>query len=66
MPDNVLSIRPQLLCRKLVREIDNFLEDKPGATPQEMLGMCNDILTEIGALQDANGVWSFPEGKKGE
>lgn len=61
MTDKVISIMPQLLCGKLSRDLGRFLEGDPNASPAAMLEQCNQILREIGAVQDADGVWRMPE-----
>lgn len=60
MTDRVISIVPQLLCRKLARDLGHFLDGEPSATPSQMLEACEEILGEIGAEKDANGVWRMP------
>ena len=61
MANDVISIRPQLLCGKLSRELGRYIESDPSASPEEMLELCNQIFREIGAAQDADGVWSLPD-----
>lgn len=61
MTEKVISMMPQLLCKQLARDLGRFLDNVPGASPAEMLGQCEQILTEIGAVQDANGVWRMPD-----
>lgn len=61
MTDKVISMMPQLLCKQLARDLGKFLDGAPGASPTEMLGQCEQILTEIGAVKDANGVWRMPD-----
>lgn len=61
MTDNVISIRPNLLCGKLSRELGRYIEGDPSASPEEMLELCNQIFQEIGAVKDSDGVWSLPE-----
>lgn len=56
---DVISIRPQLLCGKLSRELGRYIESDPGASPSEMLELCNQIFAEIGAVQ-VDGVWTLP------
>lgn len=62
---DVISIRPQLLCGKLSRELGRYIESDPGASPAEMLELCNQIFAEIGAVQ-VDGVWTLPADLKGE
>jgi hypothetical protein len=57
---DVISIRPQLLCGKLSRELGRYIESDPGASPAEMLELCNQIFAEIGAVQ-VDGVWTLPD-----
>jgi hypothetical protein len=57
---DVISIRPQLLCGKLSRELGRYIDSDPGASLAEMLELCNQIFAEIGAVQVA-GVWTLPE-----
>jgi hypothetical protein len=69
---DVISIRRQLLCGKLSRELGRYIESDPGASPAEMLELCNQIFAEIGvelcnqifaeigAVQ-VDGVWTLPE-----
>jgi hypothetical protein len=57
---DVISIRPQLLCGKLSRELGRYIENDPGASPAEMLELCNQIFAEIGAVQ-VDGVWTLPD-----
>ncbi len=61
MANDVISIRPQLLCGKLSRELGRYIEGDPSASPEEMLELCNQVFREIGAVQDADGVWSLPD-----
>lgn len=61
MASDVISIRPQLLCGKLSRELGRYIEGDPSASPEEMLELCNQVFREIGAVQDAEGVWSLPD-----
>ena len=56
----VLSIRPQLLCGKLSRELGAYINSDPGASPAEMLELCNQVFAEIGAVQ-IDGVWTLPD-----
>ena len=56
---DVISIRPQLLCGKLSRELGRYIESDPDASPAEMLELCNQIFAEIGAVQ-VDGVWTLP------
>jgi hypothetical protein len=63
MTDKVISMMPQLLCKQLARDLDRFLGNFPDASPTEMLGKCERILEEIGAMKDANGVWRMPDGE---
>lgn len=55
---DVISIRPQLLCGKLSRELGRYIESDPCASPAEMLELCNQIFSEIGAVQ-VDGVWTL-------
>lgn len=59
--DKVISIRPQLLCGQLARELGRYIESDPSASPEEMLELCNQIFEEIGAVKNADGVWELPE-----
>lgn len=60
MTSDVISIRPQLLCGKLSRELGRYLDSDPSASPAEMLELCHQIFAEIGAVKDADGVWTLP------
>jgi len=64
MTNEVLSIRPQLLCGKLARELGRYIEGDPSASPEKMLELCNQIMADIGAVKDADGVWTLPQGEK--
>lgn len=57
--NDVISIRPQLLCGTLSRELGRYIKTFPSASPAEMLEVCNQIFAEIGAVQ-IDGVWSLP------
>lgn len=61
MTDKVISMMPQLLCGKLARDLGRFLDGDPNATPEKMLDQCEQILGEIGAVKDADGVWRMPD-----
>ena len=61
MADKVISITPQLLCGELARSLGRYLDNDPNVTPTEMLGQCEQIMKEIGAVKDSNGVWRMPD-----
>jgi hypothetical protein len=61
MTDKIISMMPQLLCKQLASDLGKFLDNQPGASPAEMLGQCEQIMQEIGAVKDENGVWRMPE-----
>jgi hypothetical protein len=61
MTDKIISMMPQLLCKQLASDLGKFLDNEPGASPAEMLGQCDRIMNEIGAVKDENGEWSLPE-----
>lgn len=65
MANDVISIRPQLLCGKLSRELGRYIKTFPSASPAEMLELCNQIFAEIGAVQ-VDGVWSLPSDGEAE
>jgi len=60
MTDKVISMMPQLLCKQLASDLGKLLDNVPGASPAEMLGQCEQIMQEIGAVKDENGVWRIP------
>lgn len=61
MTDKIISMMPQVLCKQLASDLGKFLDNAPGASPTEMLGQCDQIMKEIGAVKDESGVWRLPE-----
>lgn len=61
MTDKIISMMPQLLCKQLAADLGAFLENRPGASPTEMLAQCDQIMTEIGAVSDGKGGWILPD-----
>jgi len=59
--DNVIFIVPQLLCRALAQSLGRIIEGDPDASPAAALELCNELLLEVGAVKDENGVWQMPE-----